>query len=104
MPVHPDSRFAKLAIRQVQGPRGRLVQVVSLRLQKPATANQLPQVRLQGGEGIDLFARRVLGGEGLWWRILDANPLVYPLDLEPGDLLNIPEPGQATRATRARRF
>lgn len=56
------------------------------------------------GEEIDLLARRYYGDESLWWRILDANPLFYPLDLKAGDVINLPAPGPATKITRARSF
>ena len=55
-------------------------------------------------EAVDLIARRYFGSEGLWWRLLDANPVRYPLDVEAGDELIVPAPSAATRVTRTRRF
>jgi hypothetical protein len=103
MPPQPGSPFADLPLRTVAAPDGTTRRVVSLRLSRP----KLPVAgrhRLTRGEGIDLLAQRYYGAEGLWWRILDANPLVHPLDLVTGDLLDLPEQGPATRATRARGF
>ena len=63
--------------------------------------------RVTQGEGVDLIARSLLGDEQLWWRLLDVNPVIYPLDpldLRAGDMLRLPEPGPATRASRARSF
>jgi hypothetical protein len=103
MPVSPDSRFASLPVLQVAAPDGGTRTVVALRLQRPVLQS-LTRHRVVQGEGLDLVALRLLGGESLWWRILDANPLVYPLDIGPGAVLAIPRPGPATQITRARSF
>jgi nucleoid-associated protein YgaU len=104
MPVKPDSRFAHLPVLQTVGPDGSPRQVIALRLETPVPEGAVAAHRIQRGEELDLLARRFYGDERLWWRILDANPVFYPLDLEAGDSLNLPAPGPATRATRARRF
>ena len=104
MPVKPDSRFANLPVLQVIAP-GSVRQVISLRLTRRQRSNQvIPKHRVTQGEQLDLIAHKFLGTEQLWWRILDVNPLIYPLDIQPGDILDLPEPGLATRTTRARRF
>jgi hypothetical protein len=103
MPVSLDSRFASLPVLQVVAPDGGTRNVVALRLQRPVLESPTRH-RVVQGEGLDLIALRLLGGEGLWWRILDANPLVYPLDIQPGAVLAIPELGPATQITRARSF
>ena len=36
---------------------------------------------LIGGETLDQLAKRYYGREDLWWRIADANPRRFPLDL-----------------------
>jgi nucleoid-associated protein YgaU len=104
MPVKPDSRFASLPVLKVRAPDGSVRQVIALRIQQPEPGAEMARHVVTQGETVDLLARRYYGDERLWWRILDANPLVYPLDLQPGDVLNIPAPALATRATRARRF
>lgn len=104
MPVKPDSRFAKLPVLQVVAPDGSVRQVVALRLELPAFTGDVKQYRVVQGEGIDLLAQRFYGDERLWWRILDANPVVYPLDVQPNDILNVPSPGPSTRVMRARGF
>jgi len=104
MPVKPDSRFAGLPVLEVQAPDGTRRKVVALRLRFPRRGPIAGRHVVQGGELIDLIARRVYGTENMWWRILDANPLVFPLDLGPGDALDLPGPGAATRILRARSF
>ena len=104
MPVKPDSRHANLPIKQTVGPDGTLRSTVALRLGQAEPATSLTQHQLVQGETLDQLALRYFGDERLWWRILDANPLVYPFDIPVGQILTIPAPGPATRITRARRF
>lgn len=107
MPVKPDSRFAGRPVFQVRAPDGSLRTVIGLGL---GTAQTVPATeetvvhRVLQGETIDAIARRYYGDEALWPQILDANPLVFPLDIRPGDLLRIPAPGPATRILRTRKF
>src|SRR5690348_14060473 len=104
MPVKPDSRFANLPVLEVTAPDGSTRHVIALRIGRlPAPAESVP-VRVQQGDEPDLLAWRYYGDERLWWRILDANPVLYPLDIRPGDVLNLPAPGPATQITRARTF
>jgi nucleoid-associated protein YgaU len=49
------------------------------------------------GETLDQLAFTYYGREDLWWRIADANPARFPLDLSPGDTLIIPPLRAATR-------
>jgi hypothetical protein len=104
MPVRPDSRFASLPVLRVLAPDGTTRQVIGLRLQRPSVTGEVIRHSLTQGQELDLLARRYFGSERLWWRILDANPLTYPLDLAPGDTLIVPAPGPATQTTRARGF
>jgi phage tail protein X len=104
MPVQPDSRYANLPLLAVTAPDGSQRNVVELRLQGQVTGVQTTAYRVLRGDVVDLVARRFYGDEDIWWRILDANPLVYPLDIKAGDVLQLPTPGAATAITRARRF
>jgi hypothetical protein len=104
MTIDPTSRFADLPLYEVTAPDGTMRRVVGLRIPRPALGAPIGRRMLREREGIDLVAQELLGDESLWWRILDANPLVHPFDLGPGDTLAIPPPGAATRATRARTF
>ncbi|MGH2933882.1 MAG: hypothetical protein ACRDL2_05125 [Gaiellaceae bacterium] len=104
MTVDPTSRFADLPLYEATASDGSTRHVIGLRVPRPALGAPIGRRMLREGEGIDLVAQELLGDEALWWRILDANPLVHPFDLRPGDTLVIPPPGTATRATRARTF
>jgi len=105
MPVRSDSRFAELPLVASIAPDGSVRHVVSLRLRRPSL-EVAARHRVQQGQAVDLLARRLLGDERLWWRLLDVNPLIYPLDvdLEPGTIIGVPAAGPAGRVTRARTF
>jgi len=103
MPIPQSSRFAGLPTFEVTAPDGSRRRVLGLRLR--ATGDAGPGThRVRQGDAIDLIARRRLGDERLWWRVLDVNPPRYPLDLAPGEQLRLPDQAQATRAGRARSF
>jgi hypothetical protein len=104
MPVDPTSRFAELPLLDVTASDGTRRHVIALRIPRPRLGTPIGRHVLHEGEGVDLVARELLGDEGLWWRLLDANPLIHPFDLEPGDALDVPAPGGATQVTRARSF
>lgn len=103
MPVPRGSRFTGLPVFEVTAPDGTRRHVIGLRLTATGVAGEQTH-RVRQGEAVDLIARRRLGDEQLWWRLLDVNPLRYPLDLTPGEQLRLPEPGVVTRANRARSF
>ena len=104
MPVKPDSPYARLPVLRVVAPDGSLRDVVALRLGRLETEGVPTRHRVILGEHVDAIARKAFGSERLYHRGLDANPVVYPLDIQPGDVLELPAPGPATRVTRARRF
>lgn len=104
MPVKPDSRFAALPVLRVRAPDGGPRDVITMRLVRREAGVRTARHVVTQGEQVDLLAKLYFGSERLWWRILDANPVLYPLDLRPGDVLEVPEAGPATRVTRARRF
>ena|SRR5438876_9150864 len=104
-PVPPaaNSRFAGLPVLSVVTPDGGQRHVIALRLILPRLVH-VDQYQLREGEGVDLIAARLYGDEGLWWRLLDGNPVRFPLDVSAGDVLELTSAAQATVATRARAF
>ncbi|POF29087.1 LysM peptidoglycan-binding domain-containing protein [Roseibium marinum] len=104
MTVSPGSRQATLPVVEVTGPDGLPRRVSGLRLLRPEPEGRLVEHVVTSGETVDSLARLYLGDERLWPAILDANPLLHPFDIQPGQTLSIPLPAGPTRAGRARRF
>jgi hypothetical protein len=104
MPVKPDSRYAKSPVYDTTAPDGSQRRALGVLWRRYEQVPDSVPYQLRRSDDIDLLARRNLNNERLWWKILDANPLVYPFDLEPGDVLNIPTTRGNEPTTRARRF
>ena len=104
MPVKPDSRYAKSPIYEAVGPDGKPRRALGILWRSYGSSNDGHSHQLRRRDDIDLLARRNLNNERLWWKILDVNPLVYPLDLGPGDVVEVPSTGSNEPTTRARRF
>lgn len=103
MPAAPGSRFDGLPVLSTTAPDGSVRRVIALRLRR-AQSPTIARHRVLHGEAVDLLARRFFRDEDLWWRILDANPVIHPLDIDAGMVLDIPGAGEAARVSRARSF
>ncbi|MEU4520018.1 hypothetical protein AB0F52_15145 [Amycolatopsis sp. NPDC024027] len=62
------------------------------------------QHRITGVEDIEYLAWRYYGNSEVWWRIADANPARFPLDLRPGDAVAVPASGRHELPSRERVF
>ena len=103
-PPTPSGRFSGRPVTEVLAPDGTTRRVVQLGLGAGQEEAGTARHRVVLGDAIDAIARHYLGDESLWWAVLDVNPVCYPFDLAPGELLRLPEPGSSTRARRARSF
>jgi hypothetical protein len=71
------------------------------RHQAPAPDGARYHHRVIAPEDIEYLAWRRYGASDVWWLIADANPLAFPLDLRPGQSLEIP-PGDDVGLVRDR--
>ncbi|HEX8150648.1 MAG TPA: hypothetical protein VF591_25915 [Pyrinomonadaceae bacterium] len=105
MPVSNTSRYFGLDVYDAEDDSGVSRPTVSIR---PTTTPPRNAVfyrhPLTGLEDIEYLAWRFFGSSDSWWRIAEANPLVFPLDLRPGMTVNVPAPGDVGRIVRTRRF
>jgi hypothetical protein len=105
MPVSNTSRYFGLAVYEAEDSDQISHPTVAIRPTTPlvegATFYRHP---ITGVEDIEYLAWRYYGSSDSWWRIAEANELVFPLDLKPGMTLNIPAPGDIGRVVRTRRF
>lgn len=56
------------------------------------------------GETMEYLAWRYFGSSDAWWRIADANPLIFPLDLPTARAVSIPSETDFGRVVRNRSF
>lgn len=103
MPVDVTSRYYSLAAVEVEDD-GDVSTALPARLVRPPAGESLYNHLLTGVEDVEYLAWRYHGDSRSWWRIADANPLVFPLDLPPGTTVKIPSTAGAGRVLRTRRL
>lgn len=103
MPVSPISRYRNLTALDVSHPTKGLTRSLPIRRLPIASAigGSRPH-RFLGHEGTDLLALKYLSKEELYWHLLDANGGKLPDEFQPGEMLQIPPLGPATRVDRNR--
>lgn len=105
MPVAIRSRYAATAIRQAPDHDGVARAMLPARLYAAAPpAAGRSRHMLTGTETLETLSWRYGGNSDGWWRVADANRLVFPLDWRPGDVVDIIGSGDAGRIVRDRRF
>lgn len=103
MPVDITSRYWALRSYEAPGDDG---PTTALPIRPNATLKQedLVEHRFSGVETIEYLAWRFYGRSAVWWRVADANPLIYPLDYRPGATVHIAPAGSINRVLRTRTF
>ena len=104
MPVNLMSRYRALPVHQAIDARGTARSTVAIRRAEPLPPGvTLIQHALTAAEDVEALAWRYYGTSEAWWRIADANPLVFPLDWQPGAMVAIPALDDVGRVERSRR-
>ncbi|OYY91546.1 MAG: hypothetical protein B7Y45_03035 [Sphingomonas sp. 28-66-16] len=105
MPVAIRSRYAAATLQQAPDSDGVDRAALPARLhQPPDPAAARSRHALTGTETLETLSWRYGGTSDGWWRIADANPLIFPLDWRPGQVVEILGTGDAGRVVRDRRF
>lgn len=105
MPVLLNSRYYGLSTYEATDAKGETHPTVAIRLHSPPGPDAgIAQHRLVGAETLEYLAWRQYGSSAAWWRIADAGPPVFPLDVQPGDVVNLPSAIHVGRVERPRRF
>ncbi len=105
MPVSITSRYTNAPIYDATDAQGESHPTVAIRPSTPpAPGTTLYQHILIGAETMEYLAWRYYGSSSSWWRIAEANPLVFPLDPPAGAAIAIPSAGDVGRIERTRRF
>lgn len=105
MPVSLTSRYDGLPVYAATDTQGAVHPTIPIRptSSPPADASLYHHV-VAGMEDIEYLAWRYYGSSAAWWRVAEANPLVFPLDWKTGTTLNIPSPGDVGPRQRSRSF
>ncbi len=101
MPVDSRSRYYGFASYTVVDARRGVQPAIPARLEVQAYSSvSLHQLRAL--EGMEQLAAQLIGDSAEWWRLADANPNRFALDLRPADTLLMPvvDTGQVTRTRR----
>ena len=93
MPIFRGSRYEGVEFTGVRDFRGNVRRTLHDRRSRgPEDLGDGAVVHtLQTDEELDLLAFRYGNKARLWWLIADANGIDFPLDLEPGTRLLIPD-------------
>jgi nucleoid-associated protein YgaU len=99
VPVDPSSRYYGLGAHDAAGRDGVARPTVPAR---PTPAPRVfPKVHVVvAGDTVESLAHRYLGSSAAWWVVADANALVFPFDLQPGDTVAIPDGRPPLERTR----
>ena len=102
MPVTSRSRYFNHPVHRVRDASGEEHEAISIRPAPPGPSSGATQHLVSGLESIEYLAWRYFGSSDNWWRIADANPLRFPLDLFPGAKVSIPATADVGRIQRTR--
>ena len=105
MPIPLTSRYHGTPIYPARDAHGETHPTVGIRPSTPPEpGTPLFRHRVTGVESLEYLAWRYYGTSDAWWRIAEANALVFPLDLKPGATVALPAPEDLGEVKRTRRF
>ena len=105
MPVSLTSRYAHTSVYEATGADGQPRAAIGIRPSPEAPdPGRIYRHVVTGVETVEFLAWRYYGSSESWWRIADANPLVFPLDLPTGAAVAVPAAEDVGRVFRDRRF
>lgn len=95
------SRYRNLVPVELPGPTGPVTSLPIRRALPRSTGETVPHV-VTGLDTIESIAARYYGRSDAWWHVADANPARFPLDLNPGEQLRLPQSTGVGRVLRTR--
>ena len=105
MPVSIGSRYQGLPVYEAADADGQVNATIALR-PTPAAPEAIATYQhiLAGAETVEYLAWRYYGSSTAWWRIADALPAIFPLDIPTGATVTVPSGEDIGRIVRTRRF
>jgi hypothetical protein len=105
MAITITSRYYLSPVYNATNAEGVSHATVAIRPPTPPDPNTTLYSHLVSGvETIEYLAWRYYGDSSLWWRIAEANDLVFATDFKPGMTLSIPAPNDLGTVVRNRSF
>jgi len=105
MPISNSSRYSGLPTYDATDAAGETHATIAIRPSTPPAPGATTYRHVVTGlESIESLAASYIGSSASWWRIAEANPLRFPLDVTPGMVIEITSPGDVGRIVRTRRF
>jgi hypothetical protein len=105
MAVPISSRYRGSEVYPAADAAGEPRATVAIRRYEPPPADAVDyQHRVSGAEDVEYLSWRFYGDSESWWRIADANPVAFPLDLAPGDTVGVPTGDRPAQISRERVF
>lgn len=101
MPVNVRSRYWNLTPVQQDSPTGPVASLPVRRVPPAVMGTTVPHV-VTGLDTIESVAARYYARSDAWWHIADANAFRFPLDLTPGQQLQMPSSTGVGRVLRTR--
>ncbi|WP_046733774.1 hypothetical protein [Streptomyces humi] len=91
MSVSISSRYQQAAVHPAVDAGGTPRATVAIRRHTPPADGAVAyEHRVTGAEDLEYLSWRYFGDSEVWWRIADANPVAFPLDLRPGAAVAVP--------------
>jgi hypothetical protein len=105
MPISARSRYFGLPTYDAQDANQVVHPTVAIRPPgQPGPGTTFYRHQSAGLDSFEYLAWRYLGSSEAWWRMCEANELIFPLDLAPGTIVNVPASGDVGRIVRTRSF
>ena len=104
MPISVNSRYAGLPVYEATDAKQVAHATIAIRPPTPPPVTMSVRHQTVGVDTVESLAWRYLGSSDAWWRISEANALVFPLDLAPATPVNVPSAGEVGRIARTRSF
>jgi nucleoid-associated protein YgaU len=105
MSVSITSRYYQSPVYDATDAEGVTHATVAIRQPTPPTpGTTMYRHTVTAVETIEYLAWRYYGNSALWWRIAEANDLIFATDIVPGSVLNIPGARDIGTIVRNRSF
>jgi hypothetical protein len=104
MPVSSNSRYFGLPVFEAPDSLGQPHPSIAMRPEPTGQPPVVYQHTVAALETLEYLAGSTYHSSEAWWRIADANPLVFPLDWRPGSIVTLPVRTDRGRVDRTRRF